>query len=79
MPAAAKILAEKGLAATDVAGSGKDGPRDQGRRPGRCEAQGGCGSPVAVPASPAVAKPLPGAVAAPVAPNLGERPECACP
>uniref|UniRef100_UPI0018E998C4 biotin/lipoyl-containing protein n=1 Tax=Pelomonas sp. KK5 TaxID=1855730 RepID=UPI0018E998C4 len=25
MPAAAKILAEKGLAATDVAGSGKDG------------------------------------------------------
>ncbi|MCX2862639.1 2-oxoglutarate dehydrogenase complex dihydrolipoyllysine-residue succinyltransferase [Paucibacter sp. PLA-PC-4] len=73
MPAAAKILAEKGLAATDVAGSGKDGRVTKG------DALSASGKPAAAPAiavaaAPAVAKPLP-AVAAPVAPNLGERPE----
>ena len=73
MPAAAKILAEKGLAATDVAGSGKDGRVTKGDALAAAP-KAAVAAPVAVPASPAVAKPLP-AVAAPVAPNLGERPE----
>ncbi|MEO3692835.1 2-oxoglutarate dehydrogenase complex dihydrolipoyllysine-residue succinyltransferase [Roseateles paludis] len=73
MPAAAKILAEKGLAATDVAGSGKDGRVTKGDALA-ASPKAAVAAPVAVPASPAVAKPLP-AVAAPVAPNLGERPE----
>lgn len=72
MPAAAKILAEKGLAATDVAGTGKDGRVTKG------DALAASAKPaaaaVAVPAAPAVAKPLP-AVAAPVQQNLGDRPE----
>ncbi|HEX2012097.1 MAG TPA: 2-oxoglutarate dehydrogenase complex dihydrolipoyllysine-residue succinyltransferase [Roseateles sp.] len=72
MPAAAKILAEKGLGATDVAGSGKDGRVTKG------DALAASAKPaaaaIAVPAAPAVAKPLP-AVAAPVAQNLGDRPE----
>ncbi|MFG6448452.1 2-oxoglutarate dehydrogenase complex dihydrolipoyllysine-residue succinyltransferase [Roseateles sp. BYS180W] len=72
MPAAAKILAEKGLQATDVAGTGKDG------RVTKADAQGAsakpAAAPVAVPVPAAVAKPLP-AVAAPVAQNLGDRPE----
>jgi len=72
MPAAAKILAEKGLSATDVAGSGKDGrvtkgdALSAGAKP--------AAAPLVVPATPAVAKPLP-AVAAPQAQNLGDRPE----
>jgi 2-oxoglutarate dehydrogenase E2 component (dihydrolipoamide succinyltransferase) len=72
MPAAAKILAEKGLQATDVAGTGKDGRVTKGD----ALAAGAkpVAAPVAVAANPAVAKPLP-AVAAPVQPNLGERPE----
>ncbi|MFO1227120.1 2-oxoglutarate dehydrogenase complex dihydrolipoyllysine-residue succinyltransferase [Roseateles sp.] len=73
MPAAAKILAEKGLAATDIAGSGKDGRVTKGDALAAAP-KAAVAAPVAVPASPAVAKPLP-AVAAPVAPNLGERPE----
>jgi 2-oxoglutarate dehydrogenase E2 component (dihydrolipoamide succinyltransferase) len=71
MPAAAKILAEKGLAATDVAGSGKDGRVTKG------DALGASAKP-AVPAPVAVAAPaaklLP-AVAAPAQQNLGDRPE----
>ncbi|MFT7774563.1 2-oxoglutarate dehydrogenase complex dihydrolipoyllysine-residue succinyltransferase [Roseateles sp.] len=72
MPAAAKILAEKGLAATDVAGSGKDGRVTKGD----ALAAGAkpAAAPLVVPAAPAVAKPLP-AVAAPQAQNLGDRPE----
>lgn len=74
MPAAAKILAEKGLAATDVAGSGKDGRVTKGD----ALAAGAkpAAAPLVVPATPAVAKPLP-AVAAPAQNlvNLGERPE----
>jgi len=67
MPAAAKILAEKGLQATDVAGSGKDGRVTKG------DALGAAAKPAAA-AAPA-AKPLP-AVAAPAAPVLlGERAE----
>ena len=72
MPAAAKILAEKGLSATDVAGSGKDGRVTKGD----ALAAGAkpAAAPIVVAAAPAVAKPLP-AVAAPVAQNLGDRPE----
>jgi 2-oxoglutarate dehydrogenase E2 component (dihydrolipoamide succinyltransferase) len=72
MPAAAKILAEKGLAATDVAGSGKDGRVTKGDA--LAAQPKPAAAPLVVPASPAVAKPLP-AVAAPVQPNLGDRPE----
>ncbi|MCU7371491.1 2-oxoglutarate dehydrogenase complex dihydrolipoyllysine-residue succinyltransferase [Paucibacter sp. O1-1] len=73
MPAAAKILAEKGLAATDVAGSGKDGRVTKGDALA-ASAKPAAAPAIAVAAAPAVAKPLP-AVAAPVAPNLGDRPE----
>lgn len=72
MPAAAKILAEKGLSATDVAGSGKDGRVTKGDA--LAAAAKPAAAPIAVPAAPAVAKPLP-AVAAPVTQNLGDRPE----
>jgi len=71
MPAAAKILAEKGLAATDVAGSGKDGRVTKGDA---LAAGAKPAAAISVPAAPAVAKPLP-AVAAPIAQNLGDRPE----
>ena len=80
MPAAAKILAEKGLAATDVPGSGKDGRVTKGDALGasaKPAAAPAVSAPLVVPASPAVAKPLP-AVAAPAQQNLaslGERPE----
>ncbi|MCE4553316.1 2-oxoglutarate dehydrogenase complex dihydrolipoyllysine-residue succinyltransferase [Pelomonas cellulosilytica] len=72
MPAAAKILAEKGLAATDVAGSGKDGRVTKGDA--LAASAKPAAAPLVVPATPAVAKPLP-AVSAPVAQNLGDRPE----
>ncbi|MDT8998533.1 2-oxoglutarate dehydrogenase complex dihydrolipoyllysine-residue succinyltransferase [Paucibacter sp. APW11] len=74
MPAAAKILAEKGLSATDVAGSGKDGRVTKGDALAASAKPAAVAAPVAVAAAPAVAKPLP-AVAAPVAQNLGDRPE----
>ncbi|QPF74924.1 2-oxoglutarate dehydrogenase complex dihydrolipoyllysine-residue succinyltransferase [Roseateles sp. DAIF2] len=73
MPAAAKILAEKGLQPTDVAGSGKDGRVTKGDALA-AGAKPAAAPAIAVPAAPAVAKPLP-AVAAPVAQNLGDRPE----
>ena len=73
MPAAAKILAEKGLAATDVAGSGKDGRVTKGDALA-AGAKPAAAAPLVVPATPAVAKPLP-TVAAPVQQNLGDRPE----
>lgn len=74
MPAAAKILAEKGLAATDVAGSGKDGRVTKGDALAASAKPAAAAAPLVVPATPAVAKPLP-AVAAPVAQSLGDRPE----
>ncbi len=73
MPAAAKILAEKGLAAGDVPGTGKDGRVTKGDALAAA-AKPAATAAVAVPAAPAVAKPLP-AVAAPAQPNLGDRPE----
>ncbi|MBB2486077.1 2-oxoglutarate dehydrogenase complex dihydrolipoyllysine-residue succinyltransferase [Mitsuaria sp. WAJ17] len=72
MPAAAKILAEKGLQATDVAGSGKDGRVTKGDALAASAKPAAVAAPVAAPV--AAAKPLP-TVAAPVAQNLGERPE----
>lgn len=77
MPAAAKLMADNQLAAGSVPGTGKDGRVTKGDVLGAIA--GGAkpapaAAPVAVPAAPAVAKPLP-AVAAPVAMNLGERPE----
>ena len=73
MPAAAKLLAEKGLSASDVAGSGKDGRVTKGDVLA-AGAKPAVAAPVAVPVAPSVAKPLP-AVAAPAAANLGDRPE----
>ena len=72
MPAAAKILAEKGLAATDVPGSGKDGRVTKG------DALSASAKPAPVAAPVAVAAPAPKllpAVAAPAQQKLGERPE----
>ena len=77
MPAAAKLMADNGLAAGSVAGSGKDGRVTKGDV--LAVVAGGAkpaavAAPVAAPVNAAVAKPLP-AVAAPVAQNLGDRPE----
>jgi 2-oxoglutarate dehydrogenase E2 component (dihydrolipoamide succinyltransferase) len=75
MPAAAKLMADNNLAAGSVAGTGKDGRVTKGDVLGAL-AGGSAVKPVAPPPpapSPA-ARPLP-AVSAPVAPNLGDRPE----
>ena len=82
MPAAAKLLADNNLAASAVAGTGKDGRITKGDVLGAVAA--GAAAPASTPApapapkaaaaAPAAAKPLP-AVAAPMAMNLGERPE----
>jgi 2-oxoglutarate dehydrogenase E2 component (dihydrolipoamide succinyltransferase) len=77
MPAAAKLMADNNLAAGSVAGTGKDGRVTKGDVLGAVAA--GAAKTVAPPPpapspAPAAAKALP-AVAAPVAPNLGDRPE----
>ena len=75
MPAAAKILADNAMSTSDVAGTGKDGRVTKGDVLGAI-----ANKPAAAPA-PAAAKPAaaPKAalqqVAAPAAPNLGDRPE----
>jgi 2-oxoglutarate dehydrogenase E2 component (dihydrolipoamide succinyltransferase) len=75
MPAAAKILAEKGLQASDVAGSGKDGRVTKGDAlAAGAKPAAAVAAPVAAPVNAAVAKPLP-AVAAPTVPKLSDRPE----
>ena len=67
MPAAAKMLAENNLAATDVAGTGKDGRVTKGDMINELEKKS---------AAPAVApKQALQQVAAPVSPQLGDRPE----
>ncbi|KAF1046514.1 2-oxoglutarate dehydrogenase complex dihydrolipoyllysine-residue succinyltransferase [Xylophilus sp.] len=72
LPAAAKLLAENNLKATDVAGSGKDGRVLKNDVVNAVAA--GAKAPAAAPA--AAAKPALQQVAAPVAPvNLGDRPE----
>ncbi|MCV2366761.1 2-oxoglutarate dehydrogenase complex dihydrolipoyllysine-residue succinyltransferase [Roseateles oligotrophus] len=76
MPAAAKLLAEAGMTAGAVAGSGKDGRVTKGDVLAAVAggAKAAVPAPVAVPVAAAVAKPLP-AVAPPAAINLGDRPE----
>ncbi|WP_426078297.1 2-oxoglutarate dehydrogenase complex dihydrolipoyllysine-residue succinyltransferase [Janthinobacterium sp. PSPC3-1] len=69
MPAAAKILSEKGLAAGDVAGSGKDGRVTKG------DALAAAAKPAAAAPAPVAAKPALQQVAAPGAASLGDRPE----
>jgi len=74
MPAAAKLMADNKLAAGSVPGTGRDGRVTKGDVLGAM-----AGAPAAAPArapapAPAAAKLLP-AVAAPVAQNLGDRPE----
>ncbi|HEX8606119.1 MAG TPA: 2-oxoglutarate dehydrogenase complex dihydrolipoyllysine-residue succinyltransferase, partial [Pseudoduganella sp.] len=72
MPAAAKILSEKGLSATDVSGSGKDGRVTKG------DALAASAKPAPAPApaaAPAAAKPALQKIAAPTSLNLGDRPE----
>jgi 2-oxoglutarate dehydrogenase E2 component (dihydrolipoamide succinyltransferase) len=75
MPAAAKLMADQGMAPGSVPGTGKDGRVTKG------DVLAAASSPKAAPAAPvaaapaaAVAKPLP-PVAAPLAANLGDRPE----
>jgi 2-oxoglutarate dehydrogenase E2 component (dihydrolipoamide succinyltransferase) len=72
MPAAAKILSEAGIAASDVAGTGKDGRVTKGDALAAAAAP----KPAApAPLAPAAAKPALPKVAAPAAANLGDRPE----
>jgi 2-oxoglutarate dehydrogenase E2 component (dihydrolipoamide succinyltransferase) len=79
MPAAAKLLAEQGLKPADVAGTGRDGRVTKGDV---IAAVGAAAKPVPAPAAapppavtaPLVATPLP-PVRAPVAADLGDRPE----
>jgi 2-oxoglutarate dehydrogenase E2 component (dihydrolipoamide succinyltransferase) len=78
MPAAAKLMADRGMTAGSVTGTGKDGRITKGDV---LSAQQGiaprlvppAAAPAPAPAS-AVTRPLP-AVAAPVSPSLGDRPE----
>jgi 2-oxoglutarate dehydrogenase E2 component (dihydrolipoamide succinyltransferase) len=74
MPAAAKLMADQGMAPGSVAGTGKDGRITKG------DVLAATAQPVVakpatpVAAAPVLPQPLP-AVAAPIAPNLGDRPE----
>ncbi|KQP35594.1 2-oxoglutarate dehydrogenase complex dihydrolipoyllysine-residue succinyltransferase [Pseudorhodoferax sp. Leaf274] len=75
MPAAAKLLAENNLPASAVAGTGKDGRVTKGDVLGAVAAGAAkpAPAPVAIPTgAPKAALPQ---VAAPVAPDLGDRPE----
>jgi 2-oxoglutarate dehydrogenase E2 component (dihydrolipoamide succinyltransferase) len=71
MPAAAKILSEKGLSAGDVAGSGKDGRVTKGDALGASAPATPAVAPLAAPA----AKPALAQVSAASAASLGDRPE----
>ena len=73
MPAAAKILAENGLSAGQVDGSGKDGRVTKGDA---LAAVAGKAAPVVAPlAAPVASKPALQQVAAPTLASLGDRPE----
>jgi 2-oxoglutarate dehydrogenase E2 component (dihydrolipoamide succinyltransferase) len=72
MPAAAKLMADQGLAPGTVTGSGRDGRVTKGDVLAAL-ASPPAAAPVAAPVAPAVSRPLP-AVSAPAV-NLGERPE----
>ncbi len=70
MPAAAKLMADKGLDPGGVAGTGKDGRITKG------DVLAAAAAPKSAPApAPAAAKPALPQVAAPTAPKLGDRPE----
>ncbi|MFI4932776.1 MAG: 2-oxoglutarate dehydrogenase complex dihydrolipoyllysine-residue succinyltransferase [Burkholderiales bacterium] len=73
MPAAAKLMADQGMARGSVAGTGKDGRITKGDVLA-ATAQPVVARPATPVAAPALPQPLP-AVAAPIAPNLGDRPE----
>ena len=72
MPAAAKILAENNMTATQVAGTGKDGRVTKGDALAAASAPK---APAVAPLAAPAAKPALQSVAAPAAPNLGDRPE----
>jgi 2-oxoglutarate dehydrogenase E2 component (dihydrolipoamide succinyltransferase) len=72
MPAAAKILAENNLSASQVAGTGKDGRVTKGDA---LTAAAAPKAPAVAPLAAAAAKPALQPVTAPPAPNLGDRPE----
>ena len=73
MPAAAKILAENGLSAAQVDGSGKDGRVTKGDA---LSAVSGKATPVVAPlAAPVASKPALQQVSAPAPAKLGDRPE----
>ncbi|MBK8864390.1 MAG: 2-oxoglutarate dehydrogenase complex dihydrolipoyllysine-residue succinyltransferase [Betaproteobacteria bacterium] len=75
MPAAAKLMADHGLPAGSVPGTGKDGRVIKGDVLGALAApKPAPAAPVPAPAAPAVARPLP-SVAAPAMAHLGDRPE----
>jgi len=73
MPAAAKILADNNLSVGQVAGSGKDGRVTKGDVLNALDAKKAAPAPAAAPV--AAAKPALQQVAAPVALDLGNRPE----
>ncbi|MEK8050533.1 2-oxoglutarate dehydrogenase complex dihydrolipoyllysine-residue succinyltransferase [Ideonella sp. DXS22W] len=75
MPAAAKLMADNGLAAGSVAGTGKDGRVTKGDVLAAVAAPKAAPAPAAAPLAAPAAKPALQQVAAPVAMNLGERPE----
>ena len=75
MPSAAKLMADKGLAAGSVAGTGKDARVLKGDvLAATAVPKATSPAPAAAPVAAPAARPLP-SVAAPAAPNLGERPE----
>jgi 2-oxoglutarate dehydrogenase E2 component (dihydrolipoamide succinyltransferase) len=76
MPAAAKLMADNGMAAGSVAGTGKDGRITKGDVLAAAAApKAAAPAPIqTAPVNAPVVKPLP-TVAAPVLGNLGERPE----
>ena len=72
LPAARKMMAERGLAAEDVAGTGRGGRVTKGDVLAAAEAKAGA-APVPVPAAPAA--PAPRAPAVAMSASLGNRPE----
>jgi 2-oxoglutarate dehydrogenase E2 component (dihydrolipoamide succinyltransferase) len=76
MPAAAKLMADNGMAPGSVPGTGRDGRVTKGDVLGAVAAAAAKPAPAPAPvaAAPAAPKPLP-PVAAPLAANLGDRPE----
>ena len=74
MPAAAKLMADHGMASGSVSGTGKDGRVTKGDVLQAVSRPASAPAAVSAPVASAVAKPLP-AVAAPPVASLGDRPE----